>query len=639
MTHRERILRVMRGEMVDVIPFVPRLDLWYMSNALRGTLPERFKNMKHDDIARMHGWALYRMVPDFVNMIRGPEDILHRAIGLYRFQQSAYRWEFSSDVEVKVSAAAGQQVVEYHTPLGMVRTVGGLTEEMKRRGASLGWTQEHIIQKPSDYRVVGHIFENIRVYPNPDGFTAYQDETGDDGVVAAGGASLAASPMHHIQKEFLDHTRFFYEYEDNKKLMRELAERVEVYFDKVLAVMEDSPAEVVMWGANYDDTITYPPYFEREILPWLRKASERLGARGKIMATHTDGENFGLMDLIRDSGAHVAESITPHPMTKVKIEEYYRRWRERLTLFGGIPECMVLEETAGREEFEGYLDHLFKAVAPGDRMIFGIADSTPPGAVFERLVRIGERIEKECRLPLKAGDFRPVSEGGLREAAAPRATAAGQGPVLGSIRDDVLAGDRESLKARITRALEDGLDAQEILNRGMVPAMEIIGERFKNGEAFIPDVLLAARAMNGGMELLEPSLASGTARTARRAKVLIGTVAGDMHDIGKNMVATMLKGTGFEVKDLGINVALEEFLRAAEEYRPDIIALSALLTTTMPEMKRLIDALSERGMRAQTKVLVGGAPVNERYAREIGADGYAPNAADAVEAARAAVKG
>jgi hypothetical protein len=339
-THKQRMLAVMRGERVDVIPFAPRLDLWWLSNKLGGTLPERFAEMKPDDIARAEGWASYHMVPDFTNMMRGPEDILHRALGLFSFKQSVYGWSFSRDIEIEVQEERGQQIVTYHTPEGRVRTVGGLTEEMKRSGASLGWTQEHALKAPSDCRALGYIFENIEVFPNYDGAQEYVDEIGDGGVVAAGGPSLGASPMHHIQKEFLDPTRFFFEYSDHYDALRELADRVEVYFDKVLAVIEDSPAEVVLWGANYDDMLTYPPYFEKEILPWLRKASERLGARGKIMATHTDGENRGLMDLIADCGAHVAESITPHPMTKVTVEEYYRRWSPRMTLMGCIPECL-----------------------------------------------------------------------------------------------------------------------------------------------------------------------------------------------------------------------------------------------------------------------------------------------------------
>ena len=287
-THKERILAVMRGEMVDVIPFVPRLDLWWLANVSRGTLPEKYQGMMPDDISRVEGWACYHMVPNFAD-VGGPEDVLHRSIGLFHFKQSVYGWRFSPDVEIAVEKRGDQQVVEYRTSKGSVRTIGGLTRQAMQAGSSLGWVEEHAIKKPEDYRVVGHIFANIEVFPQYESAQASVDAIGDDGVVAAGGPSLGASPMHMIQKEFLDPTQFFYHYRDHQKQMRELAECVEVYFDKALAVIEDSPAEVVLWGANYDDMLTYPPYFEKEIFPWLRKVSETLRARGRSPSRNRAG--------------------------------------------------------------------------------------------------------------------------------------------------------------------------------------------------------------------------------------------------------------------------------------------------------------------------------------------------------------
>jgi methylmalonyl-CoA mutase cobalamin-binding domain/chain len=632
MTHRERILRVMRGETVDVIPFVPRLDLWWIANALRGTLPEHFKTKKPDEIAQEMGWACYHMVPDFTNMMRGPEDILHRALGLYNFKQSVYTSRFPSDVEIRVEDRDGQQVIDYHTPVGSIRTVGGLTEAMQRAGASLGWTQEHAIKGPADYKVVGYIFENLEVSPNYEGALEYSEEVGDCGVVAVGGPSLGASPMHHIQKEFLDPTQFFYEHEDNYALMAELSEKVGVYFDKALRVIEEGPGDVVLWGGNYDDMLTYPPYFEKEILPWLQKVSERMSERGKILATHTDGENRGLMDLIRECGAQVAESVTPFPMTKVRIEEYYARWSDRMTIMGGIPECLLLEETGSEEELDDYLDNLFRSVAPGNRLILGIADSTPPNAVFDRLIRIGDRIAEEGRLPLEAGGARPVSEADLARAAERVSVAVPPHEGLLAVREALLKGDGPALNASVEELLGRGVPAQDILDRGMLQTMEEIGAKFKTGDVFIPEVLLSARAMNQALLILEPHLVGG--KKEAEHKVLIGTVSGDLHDIGKNMVVIMLRGVGFEIRDVGINVTTEDFVREVREYEPEILGLSALLTTTMPMMRNVIDALEEAGLRDRVKVLVGGAPVNQRYADEIGADAYAPDAGASVEVAK-----
>jgi methylmalonyl-CoA mutase cobalamin-binding domain/chain len=393
----------------------------------------------------------------------------------------------------------------------------------------------------------------------------------------------------------------------------------------------------VLWGANYDDMLTYPPYFEREILPWLRRVGEELGGRGKIVATHTDGENQGLMDLIRDCSCHVAESVTPAPMTKVGIAEYYRCWRDSLTIMGGIPESVLLAETASEDEFEGYLDQLFASVAPGDRLILGTADSTPPDAVFARLDRIAERVAAEGRLPLAPGARAPSPEPRRPAAARTAPAAVGGDAAYASLQSALVAGDDAILEAEVRALLGRDLAARSILNDGLLPAMERVGQLFRVGEVFVPEVLLAARAMNAGLRLLETALvADGGVQAV--ARVLIGTVAGDMHDIGKNLVGIMLRGVGFQVCDLGTNVSPEEFVRQVERQRPDIVGISALLTTTMPMMPKVIGALRDAGARARVKVIVGGAPINQKFADDIGADGYAEDAGAAVDLTRALVR-
>ncbi|TAL35762.1 MAG: cobalamin-binding protein [Spirochaetes bacterium] len=277
---------------------------------------------------------------------------------------------------------------------------------------------------------------------------------------------------------------------------------------------------------------------------------------------------------------------------------------------------------------------LFKEIAPGDRIVLGVADSVPPNAVFDRLRRIADRVDREGRLPLKAGTFRPLPSAAPAEKTSASPGTPALAAELASVYQGVLDGDADAVARRIDELLNGGTGAGAILD-AMIAAMETIGNLFKEQEVFIPEVLLAARAMNAGLALLEPHLASPGAGGRARAKMLLGTVAGDMHDIGKNMVATMFRGAGFEVMDLGINVTADEFARVADEYKPRILGLSALLTTTMPEMKKVIDALREKGLRDGLKILVGGAPLNEKFARDIGADGYAPNASDAVRTARA----
>ena len=630
MTHRERIIKAIRGEMPDRLPFAPRLDLWYTANVQAGTLPEKHKNRTFDEIARAEGWALHKINPEYQKN-RKPEDNLHWALGILSYKESVFGFQFPPDVEQEVKKTAGRTQITYHTPVGSVSTTTVYTEEMRKAGVSNFWVEEHVLKEAKDYRPVGYIFENLKLYRDDRDFLRWKAEIGEDGVPFTL-AGRAASPMHHIQKYFVDATDFYFHYHDYAKEIRALAESMGGFFDQIIQLIGDSPAEVVYWGANFDDMITYPAFFEKDIVPWIRKAADILGRKGKFVSCHCDGENLGLLDLIRDSGMHIAEAITPAPMTKVPIEEYYRRWSGKLTLFGGIPSILLLRESVSDEEFEAYLGHLFKAVAPGKRMILGIADSTPPNAVFERLVRIGEKVEKEGRLPLEAGAFRPLTQQAMAELAKTASREMVWDEEFRQVQNDVLEGDQAAIQDHLRGLLRKGAKAEEILHRGMLPAMEVIGERFKSGEAFIPEVLLSARAMNEAVKILEPHLA-GTNLVAK-GKVLIGTVKGDLHDIGKNLVITMLKGVGFETVDLGIDVPAADFVKAVEEHKPHILGLSALLTTTMPQMKAVLEGLKRKGLRGQVKVMVGGAPVNEKFARDIGADGYAPDGAEAVTLAK-----
>ena len=206
-------------------------------------------------------------------------------------------------------------------------------------------------------------------------------------------------------------------------------------------------------------------------------------------------------------------------------------------------------------------------------------------------------------------------------------------PDFSKLYDAILNGD-DKLALQLTNdALKDEADPAELINRGMIPAMDEVGRLFEAQEYYIPEMLLAGRAMKAALEPLRPLLAArGTQPTGR---IVLGTVKGDLHDIGKNLVGSMLEGAGFEVFDLGIDVPPEKFVETIGSKHPHILALSALLTVTMPEMKKVIDALSQAGVRDQVKVLIGGAPVTQSYADQIGADGYGENAGSAVSAARA----
>ena len=204
---------------------------------------------------------------------------------------------------------------------------------------------------------------------------------------------------------------------------------------------------------------------------------------------------------------------------------------------------------------------------------------------------------------------------------------------LKALADAIIKGDQNAAVEITKTALDEGTPAESVLNDGLITGMDVIGGRFKKNEVYIPEVLIAARAMKMAMEILEPELAKAGVKP--RGKFLIGTVQGDLHDIGKNLVAMMLKGAGFEVVDIGVDVGPEKFVEQAKATGVQVIGMSALLTTTMPSIEKTVKALKDAGVSA--KIVIGGAPVTQGYADKIGADGYSPDAASAVDLAKSLV--
>lgn len=200
--------------------------------------------------------------------------------------------------------------------------------------------------------------------------------------------------------------------------------------------------------------------------------------------------------------------------------------------------------------------------------------------------------------------------------------------LLQEIANCIINGKAPDTEKLVQQALDSNVPVKDILNKGLVAAMDVVGEKFKNNEFYVPEVLIAARAMKTGMKLLKPRFAESGVEPI--AKLALGTVKGDLHDIGKNLVAMMLEGAGFEIIDLGVDVAPEKFVAAIKDQNANVVGLSALLTTTMLNMKSTIEKLKNDGIRDNVKVVIGGAPVTQSYADEIGADGYAADAATAV---------
>jgi len=203
---------------------------------------------------------------------------------------------------------------------------------------------------------------------------------------------------------------------------------------------------------------------------------------------------------------------------------------------------------------------------------------------------------------------------------------------LDELRQSVIDGEEERTESLVKQSMAEGLPPEQILKEGLNAAMTEVGRLFEAGEYYVPEMLISARAMKSGLTLLRPQLAAANVQAV--GKVVIGTVQGDLHDIGKNLVGMMLEGAGFEVIDLGVDVSAQKFVDAVKEHQPDLIGCSALLTTTMPRMKDVVEALKQSGLRDNVKVMIGGAPITDKYAHDIGADIYAPDAASAAARAK-----
>ena len=206
-----------------------------------------------------------------------------------------------------------------------------------------------------------------------------------------------------------------------------------------------------------------------------------------------------------------------------------------------------------------------------------------------------------------------------------------------NIREPLIAGDIHRLVESVQSAIDQGISAKDILNNGLIAAMDVVGDKMESGEMFIPEVLRCAKAMSQAVDILKPLLSAEDSSAV--GKILIGTVKGDLHDIGKNLVSMMLESGGFDLIDLGVDTAPETFIDSIGEHQPQILGLSALLTTTMPMMRQTIEAIKDAGLRSGLKIIVGGAPITQSFAEEIGADGYAPDAGSAVKLCKRFVNG
>lgn len=390
MTDRERILAAVRGEPVDRIPWVPRMEFWYRARVRKGTMPAPLRGLTLNEVIDRLGLGYYAVVPDFT--VRCDEfDMIDRALGIYNLPVFTYKATLQN-VDRKILSRGKETVVEYHTPVGSIRTAALLTEEMLDGGASISYVTEHAVKAPKDFEVVGYIFENTKVTPQLDGYLAKRQEAGERGIVIAF-TSGTACPMHHIMKDLMPVEQFFLAMHDHPALVERLAERIEPFFDAIQQCAADSPAEVVLLGGNYDDAITYPPFFRKYIMPPLQKYARQLHQRGKYLMTHTDGENKGLLDLYLETGFDVADSVCPAPMTRNTLAELYEAFANRITIWGGIPSVLLCADSATDADFRRFIDDVIERYGKKSRLILGVSDMVTAEAKWDRLQYISDKVK------------------------------------------------------------------------------------------------------------------------------------------------------------------------------------------------------------------------------------------------------
>jgi hypothetical protein len=389
MTHRERILAAIRGDVPDRLPWLPRLEFWYRAKLRDGTLPPEFRGLTLMEITDRLGIAYYAIlgVPAGLPAER---EIVDSALGIRRLASLPYEIEFDG-IERRVTHLSRETVVEYPTPAGTLRTAYAFTDEMLAAGASKPWTTRHAIGEPDDIDAAAWVFSHLRVTPRLEGYLALRERVGDRGIVVAS-ASGFACPMQLIMKDLMPFERFFYALQDYPDKIHRLADALEPYFDAMKAAAAASPAEVVLLGGNYDDSVTHPRFFRQYILPALRGYAETLHRKGKYLLTHTDGENRRLLPLYLEAGIDVADSICPWPMTRCSFDEIHRAFAGRITIVGGIPAVLLCPAIATFEDFRRYVDDIIGRYARHSHLVLGVSDMVTADCEWSRVQYISDRL-------------------------------------------------------------------------------------------------------------------------------------------------------------------------------------------------------------------------------------------------------
>jgi len=364
------------------------MDLWSIAHAARNTPPGRFANKNTVEIAQILDVACHAVGADFT--IPNGRDISLRSLGLDNHSDYPYRVELQN-LPIQCQDDGENLTTTIQTPVGNIYSHLYRTDQMKRDGISLPFVKHYPLPNLDDLDALCIVFDHIAVVPSPISYSCFQKRIGDQGIAVARGP-MAASPMHLILHELTPMDQFFYFYHDARDDLNRLCDHMTPFFDAALDALIECDAEVVFWGANYDQDLTWPPFFIEEITPWLQKVADRLHRAGKLFLTHCDGENRNLLPLFPDCRFDVAESVCPAPMTQCTLPEL-RLAIPNITIWGGIPSIALLQSNMTDVEFKDYLDEIFDNLGAGDHLILGVSDNVPPDADMARLEQIREKVE------------------------------------------------------------------------------------------------------------------------------------------------------------------------------------------------------------------------------------------------------
>ena len=373
MTHRERAVAAMRGHMPDRLPFIGRMELWYDYAAANDQLPAKYR-----------GWAL----PD----IQRDLDIGVFGFGAWTARFFALEHE---GLEIETTESDLEKVQRYHTPYGTLQTRFRLTRELIEADVR-GMQVEYAFKGPQDYDALRYLIEHTRVVDRLDEYGRLVDEIGEDGVALP---FTGYVPMHQLMHSYMGYETFYLEQFDRPERVERVHELLHEQQREVLRLATHCPVDAIEVGGNYDETMTPPPVFEQHFKPFYLEAAQTLGRAGKVLSVHGDGDMRRLLELIPEAGIQMVEALTPRPMTSIDLRHVRDLWRDRVTIWGGIP-AIVLTPTYTDAQFRQFVEDLWDAIAPGDRFILGFGDNVPTDAVWPRIEWLARFVAEHSELPL-----------------------------------------------------------------------------------------------------------------------------------------------------------------------------------------------------------------------------------------------